>query len=256
MPAALREAREGYVAVVSLDRPDHGNAINEALAFELREASLRLERDDAVRVVMLAGEGNSFCEGTDPSAEKAAMDGEKGLEGLRVSDAVAAIGKPVVAAIDGPAVDQGLELALACDLRVAGAGASFALEHLRRGLIPWDGGTQRLPRLVGASRALEMVLTRRRLDAQEALAIGLVGEVAEGQSALERALTLAQAVARQGPIAARYLKEAVLKGLDVTIDQGLRLEADLNVILQGTADRREGLRSFAERRMPPVFRGE
>ena len=247
---SLRQWREGPVAVIALSRPGAGNSIDESLAFELKELSGRLDQDEAVRVVVLTGDGDAFCGGTDPSAEREALRRADGMASLRVAGAVSAIKKPVIASIDGPAVDQGLELALACDLRIAAGRSTFALTQLERGLIPWDGGTQRLPRVIGASRALEMVLTCRCVDAAEALSIGLVGEIAGPEGPLERALEIAGAIARHGPIAARYLKEAVMKGLDLTMEQGLRLEADLNVILQSTADRQEGLRSFRERRAP------
>ena len=246
----LREEVEGHVGVVVLSRPEAGNAIDEGLAFEIGEVSRRLDQDDRVRVVVITGTEGHFCGGTDVRQEREAFrEGSLGTR-LGAAGAVADIGKPVIAAIEGEAVDQGLELALACDLRVASDGAAFAMTQVDRGLIPWDGGTQRLPRLVGVPRAIEMVLTCRRIDAREALQVGLVSEVVATGGALERSLEIAGLIAGHGPIAARYLKEAVMKGLDLTVEQGLRLEADLSVILQSTEDREEGLRSFAERRAP------
>ena len=163
--------------------------------------------------------------------------------------------KPVIAALSGDALDQGLELALACDVRVASLDARLGMTQLARGLLPWDGGTQRLPRLVGRAAATEMLLTGATLDAARALEIGLVNESVDPDRVAERAAEIAATVASHGPIAARYTKELVHDGLDMTLDQGLRLEADLNFLLQSTADRAEGVASFLERR-GAVYRGE
>ena len=174
---------------------------------------------------------------------------------LRVSEAVAAIEKPTIALINGDAIDQGLELALACDLRVAASDARLGLMHLASGIIPWDGGTQRLPRIIGQSRATAMILTSRLVDAQEAMEIGLVNYVADLEDASVYAHSLATTIASHAPIAARYLKETLMKGADMTLAQGLGLEADLTVLLQSTADRTDGIASFLERRQPN-YRGE
>ena len=239
-------AIEEHVATVTLDRPAAGNSVNALMASELRETCESVEADPDVRVVLLTGRGDAFCLGT---------DGPGPVDDLRAAAAVAAVRKPVIAVLNGDAVDQGLEIALACDIRVASTCARLGLTHLARGAIPWDGGTQRLPRLVGIGRAMDMLLTSRLLDAGEALEAGLVNELAETADLRTRARDLAGTVAGQGPIAARYLKEALLKGADMTLEQGLRLEADLNIILQSTADRAEGIRSFLERRSP-LYRNE
>ena len=172
-----------------------------------------------------------------------------------MASAVADIEKPVIAAINGDATDQGLELALACDIRVASERARFGLTQVETGLVPTDGGTQRLPRLIGRARALEMILTSRLIDAAEAKHIGLVSDIVAPSEVLARAQEIASAIAKHGPIASRYLKEAVLQGLDMTLSQGLRLEADLSFLLQSTADRAEGIDSFLERREPD-YKGE
>ncbi len=242
----LTLAIEDSVATVTLDRPAAGNSVNELMASELREVCESVEADPDVWVVLLTGRGDAFCLGT---------DGPGPVENLRAAAAVAAVRKPVIAVLNGDAVDQGLEIALACDMRVASTYARLGLTHLARGAIPWDGGTQRLPRLVGIGRAMDMLLTSRLLDAGEALEAGLVNELAEAADLRTRARARAGTVAGQGPIASRYLKEALLKGADMTLEQGLRLEADLNIILQSTADRAEGVRSFLERRSP-LYRNE
>ncbi len=248
---------ENRIATLTLTRASSGNAIDERFASELRDACGQLRQDDDVWVVVLTGEGDAFCSGTDSST----LTDQNGsildkLRALKVSESVAAIEKPVIAAINGDAIDQGLELALACDMRIASEQANFGLTHVEHGLIPWDGGTQRLPRLIGRGAATEMILTSRIVDAQEALDIGLVNDVVEPNHVLQQAQETASTIAGHGPIATRYLKELVLKGLDMTLEQGLRLEADLNFILQSTSDRVEGIGSFLERRGSPQFRGE
>ena len=241
-----------HIATITLSRPDAGNTIDERAAQQLRDACERVRQDDDVRVCVITGEGGSFCVGTEFVSVESAPDD---FASLRVSEAVAAIEKPTIALINGDAIDQGLELALACDLRVACASARLGLRHLARGIIPWDGGTQRLPRIVGQSRATDMILTSRLLDANEALEIGMVNHVAEREDAAGYAYSLAATIASYAPIAARYLKETLMKGADMTLAQGLGLEADLTVILQSTADRAEGIASFLERRAP-YYTGE
>ena len=167
---------------------------------------------------------------------------------------MASLPVPVLVVINGDALDHGLELALAGDIRIASAEARLGLTDVSRGNMPWDGGTQRLPRLVGPAWARDMILTGRIIDAWEALAVGLVNRVEPKENLKAAADKIAQELVSGGPVAARYAKEAVIKGLDLTLSQGLGLEADLNVILQSTADRAEGIRSFIERR-PPRFLG-
>ena len=239
------------IAVITLVRPHAGNRVDERMAAGLAEACADAERDDGVRVVVLTGAGATFCEGTETESPA----GGDALNRLRAAGLVASITKPVIAAINGDAIDQGLELALACDLRVASSRARLGLTHITRGLVPWDGGTQRLPRLVGLGRATELVLTGRLIDGAEALHIGLVNKAVAPGEAIERAMSLAGVLAAHGPAAQRYAKEAVLQGQDLTLAQGLRLEADLSFLLHGTADREEGIASFRERR-PPEYRDE
>ncbi len=246
MPATSVEV-EGAIATITLERPGSGNAVTERTAAEIGDVSERVGQDDAIRVAILTGSGDAFCLGTEPSSNG-------GLDMLKVAGTIASIDKPVIAALNGDAIDQGLELALACDIRIAARTARLGLTHLSRGLMPWDGGTQRLPRAVGRASALEMLLTSRLVDADEAVDMGLVSLVVDGFEVYQKALDVASAIADHGPVAVRYVKEAVLKGMDLTVDQGLRLEADLNVILQSTEDRTEGIQSFLDRR-PPRYTG-
>lgn len=248
----MRLSIEDHIATITLSGAHAGNAIDARAAQQLRDACERVRQDDDARVCVITGADGIFCAGTEFEGD-APSPGE--LAHLRVSEAVAAIEKPTIALIGGDAIDQGLEIALACDLRVASADARLGLTHLSAGVIPWDGGTQRLPRIVGQSRAADMILTSRLLDANEALEIGLVNHVAASEDAAGYAYSLAATVASYAPIAARYLKETLMKGADMTLAQGLGLEADLTVILQSTADRAEGIASFLERRQPE-YRGE
>jgi len=239
----MRLSIDAHIATITLS-----NAIDERSAQQLRDICDSVRRHDDVRVCVITGEGSVFCAGTEYS-------GTDEFERLRVSEAIAAIEKPTIALINGDAIDQGFEIALACDLRVASSDARMGLTHLAAGFIPWDGGTQRLPRIVGQSRATDMIMRSRLLNAQEALEFGLVSHTSEHEGAAEYAMSLASTIASHAPIAARYLKETLLKGADMTLAQGLGLEADLTVILQSTADRAEGIASFLERR-EPEYRGE
>ena len=220
------------------------------MAGEIREVASEVSADSSVRVVILTGNGPVFSTGrkTPRTIEE--------IRGLQASKAIAAMTVPVVAALNGDATDHGLELALACDIRLAAAHSNFGFPALPAGGLPFDGATQRLPRLVGPGWASDILLTGRIISAGEALDIGLVNRVAEpGEDVLRMALELAGQIAEGSPIGARYAKEAVNSGSDLTLEQGLALEADLNVILQSTSDRAEGIASFLERRSPS-FRGE
>lgn len=177
------------------------------------------------------------------------------MESYRAASSIGGLKIASIAAINGDALDQGLELALACDLRIAAEGASLGFSHLSKGIIPWDGGTQRLPRIVGRSRALELFLTGRLVQAEEACRIGLVNKVVPLEELQDAAQEMASAISSGAPIAVQYIKEAVHKGADMTLEQGLNLEADLSFILQSTNDRREGVQAFLNKRKPK-FSGE
>ncbi|MCK4368754.1 MAG: enoyl-CoA hydratase/isomerase family protein [Dehalococcoidales bacterium] len=239
--------KKDHIAHIALNRPEAGNSINLKLAQELGDICRQINQDEDIYVVVLTGAGDkAFCKGSQP---------EKSGTIYSAATATAGIEKPVIAAINGDALGQGLELALSCDIRLASDKANFGFPQVAQGLIPFDGGTQRLPRIVGRGKALELILTAETITAQEAVEIGLVSKVVGGANLAAEAEALARTIAGKGPIALRYIKEAVNKGLDLTLEQGLHLEADLYFLLHTTADRTEGITAFIKKR-PPKFKGK
>lgn len=253
------------LCTITLNRPEVLNAIDSRMVSELEDALSRVEDDPGLRALVLVGAGDrAFSAGMDLKELARATEGVEDLPTLveirrrlwsqNPWERLAALTRPTVAAINGLALGGGLELALACDLRIASSTATFGFPEVRLGIIPGRGGTQRLPRLVGRGKALEMILTGDPIDAEEAYRVGLVNRVVSPEELLPAARNVAVKLAGHAPIAIRYAREAVVKGLDMTFDQGLHLEMDLSVLLQTTEDRAEGIRAFKEKR-PPRFEG-
>ena len=241
--------KESHVAYLILSRPEVNNAINQQLAQELETICCQINQDNDIYVVLITGAGNkAFCVGGELASPEPGVN-------YGVASVMASLNQPVIAAINGAALGQGLELALSCDIRLASDKAKFSLTQVAEGFIPMDGGTQRLPRIVGKGRALELILTAEIINADEALAIGLVNKVVAKEELAAEAEAMAKAMTTKGPIALRYAKEAVNKGLDLTLEQGLRLEDDLYLLLHTTGDRTEGIRAFLEKR-PSQFKGQ
>ena len=221
---------------------------------ELCEVASLVSGDANLGVVVLLGIG-ALSNLLGSSHESLELQDSEEIVSLSLAESVANIEKPVIAGIEGDARDQGLELILACDVRIAAEKSRFGLTQLEKGTIPMNGGTQRLPRLVGKGKALELVLTGETIHAQEAHRIGLVNRVVPENVLEKTVMELAKDMASKSPIALRYAKEAMNAGLDLTLEQGLRLEADLYMLLHTTSDRTEGIRAFQEKRKPR-FTGE
>lgn len=241
------------LAFVTLSRAAAGNRVDRLLLAELRDAIERIVDEGASRAVILTGSNGVFSLGWDAellreiAANPAAV--ESGLLGSTFQF-LADAPLPVIAALNGDALSAGLELALACDLRLAARTARVALPDVGEGRIPMAGGTQRLARLAGRGCAVEMILTGRALDAAEALHAGIVSAVLDPEDLLVEARRMGMALATLGPLAIRLAKEAVHHGLDMPLQQALRYETDLTILLQTTADRAEGVRAFIEKREP------
>jgi enoyl-CoA hydratase/carnithine racemase len=244
-------------AWLRLHRPENGNRLTPAMAENLTAVCEAVENDDEVEILLLTGQGDTFCTGleyTDSPTQTAAQIIRDQFGSLSCVSVLGAMTKPTIAVLNGDATGIGLELALACDLRLAKAGVQFGMSHVAEGLIPFSGGTQRLPRIIGQARALELILTAKQLDATEAYQIGLVTETIEADRFVTRVDEVLTDLLGKGPTALRLGKEAVLKAMDLTLEQGVRLEEDLYVLLQTTHDRAEGVHAFLEKRKP-VFTG-
>jgi len=251
--------RDDAVALVTINRPQVLNALNMATLDELRRVILDLKRDDSVRVVILTGSGEkAFVAGADINelAVQTPITGrEHALAGQHVLDLIEHMGKPVIAAINGYALGGGCELALACTLRIAADTARLGQPEINLGILPGYAGTQRLPRLVGKARAMELILTGAQISASEAERIGLVNRVVPAAALLAEAKKLAAELARQAPIAVRYILDAINHGLEMPFVEGCRFEATLFGLVAASEDMREGTRSFLEKRKPE-FKGK
>jgi enoyl-CoA hydratase len=251
---AIRYELTDGIATITLNRPAVHNAMNERMREELTAVFGEVVRSEDARVVVVTGTGErAFSAGADIREFVAPQVPVRFRGGRRRVDFRAAMDRcpqPIIAAIRGFALGGGLELALACDIRIAGEDSQLGLTEVNLAIIPGGGGTQRLPRLVGRGKALEMILTGGRIDAREALRIGLVERVVPATEVLSSAQALARTLAEKAPVALRYAKEAVVKGLGLPLEDGLRLENDLATLLRTTDDRIEGAKAFLEKRKP------
>lgn len=249
---------ENHVATVLLNRPQALNAIDTEMRLALQAAWQRIASDDDIHVAIVTGAGDrAFCAGADlkdappPAgfAQEWFGDGRNGslTHGIEMD-------KPLVCAFNGLAYGGGLEIGLGCDIRIAAEGARFALSEVRVGTLPGSGGTQRLPRLIGRSDAMLMLLTGEPMDAADALRTGLVSRVVPGAALRDEALAIARRIAANAPLAVRAAKRLVNQGADLPLGAALAAERTAWGLLRDTEDRLEGRRAFAEKRLP-VYRG-
>ena len=252
-------AEQEGIATVTVNRPDKLNALNDEVISHLSAAFTRCRDSAAIGAVVLTGAGEkAFIAGAD-IAVLSALDPKTAKEtatrGQQLTLLIETLGKPVLAAINGYAFGGGLEMAMACTIRLAAEGAKMGQPEVKLGLLAGYGGTQRLPRLVGKGRALELLLTGEPIDAAEAHRIGLVNRVVKKEALLEETRALAKKILAVGPVAVRHTLDAVHRGLDVPLADGLRIEAELFGQIATTSDMKEGTTAFLEKR-PPKFTGK
>lgn len=260
MAHLLFDTRDG-VATITLNRPDKLNAFTDGMLADWRAALATCEADDTIRAVVLTGAGRAFCTGGDLDAlERGAGDSPAEIKAeltdrvQPIPRALATLGKPVIAALNGVATGGGLDVALACDIRFAAQSARFAETYLRMGLIPGVGGAFLLPRIVGIGKAMELFLSAEFIDAAEAERIGLINRVCPDATLLDEAQDFARRIAEAPPLSVRLIKRMIRMGLDTDLDGGLEMAAANLPVARGSEDHREALAAFREKRKP-VFKG-
>jgi enoyl-CoA hydratase/carnithine racemase len=248
----LLTAQDGAAFVITFNRPARRNALSARLLDELVLALAAAEADDRVRAIILTGGPDLFSAGADLNEALAVESARDGIDFVgrfhRLADRLEASQKPVLAAIEGVCFTGGCELALACDIRIGGKGASFAITSARIGTVAGFGGTQRLPRIVGSSRALEILFSAEPIDAEEAHRIGLLNRLTETGGALAEAKRLAAIYAERAPLSLAFAKRAVHRGMRTDLASGLELETFLFTTIYGTEDKKEGISAFLEKR--------
>jgi enoyl-CoA hydratase/carnithine racemase len=251
--------KKGPIAYVTLNRPRVMNALNKATINELRSAFEDARDDSAVRGVILTGSGEkAFAAGADIAeiANNTAVEAEEATRrGQALTDIIENLGKPVIAAVNGFALGGGCELAMACTIRIAAETAKFGQPEVKLGVMPGYGGTQRMPRLVGRGRALKLILSGDIIDAAESYRIGLVDELVLAAQVTERAEAVLNKIITNAPLSVKYALEAVNKGLETSVAEGLLIEASLFAVCASTDDKKEGTSAFLEKRAPK-FQGK
>ena len=255
--ALVERETQGNVAILTLNRPEALNALNSRVLAELDAAIDAVENDEEVCAVVITGAGRSFVAGADIGEMKgfSSADGKRfAVLGGKVFLKIENLSKPVIAAVNGFALGGGCELAMACDIRLAGEKARFGQPEVGLGITPGFGGTQRLPRIVGVSKAMELILTGQVIDVAEALAIGLVSRVYPSDELLPGALELANAICANAPIAVRESKRCIRMGMQTDIHTGTAFEAEAFGVCCGTEDKAEGMGAFLEKRKEKFFK--
>jgi enoyl-CoA hydratase len=244
--------KKDNIGLLTINRPDKMNAISNELTSELRSLLDELEKDNDLRAVVITGAGDkAFVAGADIKElvdRDARLGRQVSSERQKIFSRIENLPVPVIAAVNGYALGGGLEIALACNIRICSEKAQFGAPEVKLGIIPGDGGTQRLPRLVGLGRAMEMILTGDFIDAQEAYRIGLVNAVVPPEELMDKAMELAKKIASRPPLAVRYAKEAVNRSQEGDTASGFALESYLHALTCTTEDKKEGVAAFLEKR--------
>lgn len=255
----IKTDQDGGAFVITLNRPKVKNAISTVTMGEIMDAAAKAEADETVLAVVITGGPEYFAAGADLNDALAIDTTRERLDYFRrwhrLCAALENLDKPVIAAIEGFCITGGLELALACDMRFAGEGASFALTSSKIGTVPGAGGTQRLPRVVGPAHAMEIMMTGVPLDCAEAARIGLINRAVAKGGALDHVKEMIRVFAQRGPLSLRLIKRAVHKGLQMDMDSALDYETFLVTTIYGSADRKEGISAFLEKRQA-AFKGD
>ena len=251
--------QKGSVGILTIDRPEALNALNSAVLAELDAAITAVEQNDGIRAVILTGAGRSFVAGADIAEMKefSSIDGKQfGVRGSGIFLRLENLPKPVIAAVNGFALGGGCELAMACDIRIASEKAKFGQPEVGLGITPGFGGTQRLPRIVGISKAMELILTAKTIGAAEALEIGLVSQVVPPEELMDKAMELANAICANAPIAVAESKRCIRMGMQTDIATGAAFEAEAFGVTCGTEDKNEGMGAFLEKRKEKHFQNK
>lgn len=245
-------SQDGPARIITLNRPDKRNAVSTRMMREIIDELKTAEGDETVRAVIITGGPSFFSAGADLNEALQVKSAAQGIDYFgswhRLNTAIEEIGKPVIAAIEGFCITGGLEFALACDLRVAGEGASFAVTSSRIGTVAGAGGTQRLPRIVGTAHALDILFSAEPIDAREAHRIGLINRLTPKGGALEAAKKLVGVYAQRAPLSLAFAKRAVRRGMQMDLASGIDLETFLVTTIYGTEDKQEGISAFLEKR--------
>ena len=249
--------KQDRIGLLRIHHPEALNALNTVILRELGQAFDEIAADPEIDVVILTGEGRSFVAGAD-IAEMSVMKAEEGKKfgrlGAGVFRKIELLPQPVIAAVNGFALGGGCELAMACDIRIASRKAKFGQPEVGLGITPGFSGTQRLPRLVGLGKAKELIYTAAVIHAEEAYRIGLVNKVVEPEELMEECVKTARLIAAKAPLAVRYAKEAINRGIETDIDTGIEIETALFGLCFATADQKEGMKAFLEKRTPDFKR--
>lgn len=252
----VNEQYDSFVALIQLNRPKELNALNMQLMQELRDALQQLDKDDKVRVIIITGNDQAFAAGADikQMADKSAIDMLM-IDQFSTWDQIRKTKKPIIAAVSGFALGGGCELAMTCDMIIASETAQFGQPEIKLGVIPGAGGTQRLTKALGKAKAMEMILTGRFMQAEEALRYQLINKIVPVEMYLREAVVLAREIAKMSPVAVQLAKEAVNRSFETTLDDGLQFERKNFYLSFASEDQKEGMKAFIEKRKPE-FKGK